>query len=57
LQGLAIVHAVVRQQQKHKFWLIAVYVLLVVMMPQMVVLLATVGVLEQWMNFRKYSAE
>jgi len=57
LQGLAIVHAVVRQQQKHKFWLIAVYVLLVVMMPQMVVLLATVGVLEQWMNFRRYSAE
>jgi hypothetical protein len=57
LQGLAVVHAVVRQQQKHKFWLIAVYVLLVVMMPQMVVLLATIGVLEQWMNFRRYSAE
>jgi len=57
LQGLAVVHAIVTQQQKHKFWLIAVYVLLVVMMPQMVVLLATVGVLEQWMNFRRYSTE
>ena len=57
LQGLSVVHAVVRQQQKHKFWLVAVYVLLVVMMPQMVVLLATIGVLEQWMNFRRYSAE
>ena len=57
LQGLSVVHAIVKQQQKHKFWLIAVYVLLVVMMPQMVVLLATVGVLEQWMNFRRYSAE
>lgn len=57
LQGLAIVHAIVKQQQKHKFWLIAVYVLLVVMMPQMVVILATVGVLEQWMNFRRYSTE
>jgi hypothetical protein len=57
LQGLSLVHAVVRQQQKHKFWLVAVYVLLVVMMPQMVVLLATVGVLEQWMNFRRYSTE
>jgi len=57
LQGLVVVHVAVRQQQKHKFWLIAVYVLLVVMMPQMVVLLATIGVLEQWMNFRRYSAE
>lgn len=57
LQGLSVIHAIVRQQQKHKFWLITVYVLLVVMMPQMVVLLATVGVLEQWMNFRRYSAE
>lgn len=57
LQGLSVIHTVVRRQQKHKFWLIAVYVLLVVMMPQMVVLLATIGVLEQWMNFRRYSAE
>ncbi|OUR74295.1 DUF2232 domain-containing protein [Methylophaga sp. 41_12_T18] len=57
LQGLAVIHAIVKQQQKQKFWLIAVYVLLVMMMPQMVVILATLGVLEQWMNFRKYSAE
>jgi hypothetical protein len=57
IQGLSVAHAIVKQQQKHKFWLIAVYVLLVVMMPQMVVLLATIGVLEQWMNFRRYSAE
>lgn len=57
LQGLSVIHTIVRRQQKHKFWLIAVYVLLVVMMPQMVVLLATIGVLEQWMNFRRYSAE
>jgi len=57
LQGLAVIHAIVKQQQKQKFWLIAVYVLLVVMMPQMVVILATLGVLEQWMNFRRYSAE
>lgn len=57
LQGLSIVHAIVKQQQKHKFWLVAVYVLLVVMMPQMVVLLAMIGVLEQWFNFRKHSVE
>lgn len=55
LQGLAVVHAIVKRQHKHKLWLIAVYILLIVLLPQMVVLLATLGVLEQWMNFRRYS--
>lgn len=53
LQGLSVIHMIVKQQQKHKFWLIAVYVLLVVILPQMVVLLAMTGVLEQWFNFRR----
>ncbi len=57
LQGLSIAHAIVKQQQKRSFWLVALYVLLVVMMPQMVVLLAVIGVLEQWLNFRKHSIE
>jgi hypothetical protein len=57
VQGLSIVHAIVKQQQKHNFWLVAVYVLLVVMMPQMVVILSMIGVLEQWMNFRRHSVE
>ena len=57
LQGLAVVHSIVRQGQKHIFWLIAVYVLLIVVLPQMLVLLAMVGVLEQWFNFRRLSIE
>lgn len=57
LQGLAVVHSIVRQRQKHIFWLIAVYVLLIVVLPQMLVLLAMVGVLEQWFNFRRLSIE
>ena len=57
LQGLSVVHAIVKQRQKHTFWLIAVYILLVVIMPQMVVILAMIGVLEQWFNFRKHSIE
>ncbi|PHS71065.1 MAG: DUF2232 domain-containing protein [Methylophaga sp.] len=57
LQGLSVIHAIVKQQQKHKFWLVAVYVLLVVVMPQMVVLLAMIGVLEQWFNFRRHSVK
>jgi hypothetical protein len=57
MQGLAIVHAVIKQRQKQRFWLVIVYLLLIVMLPQMVVILATTGVLEQWMNFRKHSVE
>jgi hypothetical protein len=55
IQGLAIVHAIVNQRQKSKAWLVTMYVLLVIMLPQMVMMLATLGVLEQWFNFRKRS--
>ena len=57
VQGVAVVHAVVRLQQKHKAWLIVMYILLLIMMPQMVFLLALIGVLEQWFNFRQRSVE
>jgi len=52
VQGLSVVHAIVMQKQRHKFWLVAVYVLLIIMMPQMVAVLAMIGILEQWFNFR-----
>lgn len=55
MQGIAVVHAIVRQQQRHKAWLITMYVLLLIMMPQMVALLAMIGVLEQWFNYRQRS--
>lgn len=53
IQGLAIVHAIVKLRQKSKGWLVSMYVLLVLMLPQMVMMLATLGVLDQWFNFRK----
>jgi hypothetical protein len=55
MQGLAIVHAIVKFRQKSKAWLVTMYVLLVLMLPQMVMMLATLGVLDQWFNFRKRS--
>lgn len=55
IQGLAIVHAIVNLRQKGKAWLVTMYVLLVLMMPQMVIMLATLGVLDQWFDFRKRS--
>ncbi len=55
IQGLAIVHAIVKLREKSKAWLVTMYVLLVLMLPQMVMILATLGVLDQWFNFRKRS--
>ena len=57
VQGVAVAHAIVRLQQRHKAWLIVMYILLLIMMPQMAVLLALIGVLEQWFNFRQRSSE
>lgn len=57
LQGLSVVHSIVKQQQKQSFWLVAIYMLLIVILPQMVVILAMIGVLEQWFNFRRLSTE
>lgn len=57
IQGVAVVHALVRLKQKHKAWLIVMYLLLFIMLPQMVFMLAIVGVLEQWFNFRHRSNE
>ncbi|WP_438970203.1 DUF2232 domain-containing protein, partial [Methylophaga sp.] len=55
VQGVAIVHAFVNARQKSSAWLVTMYVLLVIMLPQMVMMLATLGVLDQWFNFRKRS--
>jgi len=54
IQGIAVVHAIVRQKEKSVGWLVAMYVILVFLLPQMLTLLATLGVTEQWFNFRKH---
>jgi hypothetical protein len=53
IQGIAVAHAVVRAKQKSVAWLVVMYVLMVLMLPQMLILTASLGVLEQWFNFRK----
>ncbi|MBL1321600.1 MAG: DUF2232 domain-containing protein [Methylophaga sp.] len=55
LQGLSVVHAIVKNQQKSAFWLVAIYALLIMILPQMAVILAVIGILEQWFNFRHRS--
>ncbi len=56
LQGLSVVHAIVKNQQKSSFWLVAIYVMLVVILLQMVMILVVIGILEQWFNFRHRSS-
>lgn len=56
LQGLSVVHAIVKNQQKSIFWLVAIYAMLILLMLQMVVILAVIGILEQWFNFRHRSS-
>lgn len=59
IQGLAVVHKRLRQRQKTKLVVVAYVVLAVLMfmLPPLAIVLAMIGVLEQWRNFRKDSAE
>ena len=53
LQGLSVIHAIVDERKKQPFWLAIIYILLVAFMLSMLVLLAIIGALDEWFNFRK----
>lgn len=52
LQGLAVAHYLVRCNRGHKAWLIVTYLLLLLFTGPTVLLLAIVGVLDNWFDFR-----
>lgn len=52
LQGLAVVHSVVKTRGASIGWLVGLYVLLVLLPPQVILLLALTGFIDVWMNFR-----
>ncbi|MEW8508290.1 MAG: DUF2232 domain-containing protein [Candidatus Thiodiazotropha sp.] len=52
LQGLAVAHGVFKGMKSAQLWLIATYILLFVFMPQMVVVLTTIGLMDVWIDFR-----
>ncbi len=54
VQGLAIVHVLVRQRLANSGWLVALYVLLIVAMGQMILLLAFIGAMDNWFDFRRF---
>ncbi|MET0069038.1 MAG: DUF2232 domain-containing protein [Candidatus Thiodiazotropha sp.] len=52
LQGLAVAHGVFKGMKSAQLWLVVTYLLLFVFMPQMVVVLTSIGLLDVWIDFR-----
>ena len=52
--GVALMHAAVEARNGHVAWLIAMYVMMAFLLPQMAVVLAAAGFADSWMNLRKY---
>ncbi|MEE9327784.1 MAG: DUF2232 domain-containing protein [Cocleimonas sp.] len=52
-QGLSLVHALVKQYELNSGWLIGLYILVFILFIQMIVLLATFGVIDNFVNFRR----
>lgn len=53
LQGLALAHAVVALKQLHIGWLIGLYVVAFVVLPQLMLAVAAVGLLDTWVDLRR----
>lgn len=51
-QGLAIAHATVSEKKASVGWLVGIYCLLFIF-PQMMLILATLGMIDTWMDFRR----
>ena len=52
VQGMALVHGISGAVAANQAWLIGFYVLLVIAMPQAVVIVATLGYVDAWVDFR-----
>ncbi|WP_428624312.1 DUF2232 domain-containing protein [Sedimenticola sp.] len=52
IQGLAVAHGVVGKLGSSRGWLIGVYLLLLFALPHTVIVLATLGITDAWIDFR-----
>jgi len=52
-QGLALVHGIVSRAGASFGWLVGLYVLMALMLPQMMLLMAVFGFADAWFNFRR----
>jgi len=55
-QGLSLAHAMIKQYQMNTAWLIGLYVLMFILLIQMIVLLATFGIIDNFVDFRRNKA-
>lgn len=52
-QGLSLAHALVKQRGMKAGWLVGLYVLMFLLLVQMIVLLATFGIIDTFVDFRR----
>ena len=57
IQGLAMVHAVVAIRKMHIAWLIGVYMVAFFILPQLMAVIALLGLADTWVDFRQRAGE
>ena len=53
VQGFAIIHAVVAMKKLHIAWLVGLYVVSLFVLPQIMALIALMGLVDTWVDFRQ----
>lgn len=53
IQGMATIHAIVDKRKLHVAWLITLYLVMIVVLPQLMVLVAMLGLMDAWVDFRR----
>jgi hypothetical protein len=53
IQGLAMIHAIVAKRNLHVAWLIGLYLVTLFVLPQLLALVAVVGLIDTWADFRR----
>lgn len=53
VQGLAMIHAIVAIKQLHIAWLVGLYLVAFVVLPQLMALVALLGLIDTWVDFRQ----
>ena len=56
-QGLSLAHSIVKQREMNVRWLVGLYVLMFLLLIQMIVLLATFGLVDNFVDFRQKIAK
>jgi uncharacterized protein YybS (DUF2232 family) len=53
IQGLALIHAIVARRQLHVAWLVVLYLVMLFVLPQLMALVAVLGLIDTWADFRR----